>query len=65
MLFQVKLLHRRDDKTLARLCGAEEREVSKVRVAFGWESRVAKEGEEVEGLELEFNCIMYNTQASS
>ncbi|KAK9823171.1 hypothetical protein WJX72_000820 [[Myrmecia] bisecta] len=58
----VRLLRRNEDRQLDWLTSLRTgcpTAVTQLRVDVGWE---ANDGEEIEGQELEFNCMMYNAQ---
>ena len=57
---QVELLHHNEDRALEAFT-ASSAAPQKLRIDFGWEG---KEGEDVEGVELEFNALMYDIQVS-
>ena len=51
------MLRRQEDRALEAIAAGE---VQKLRVDFGWEGKL--EGEGVEGIEMEFNVLMYDVQ---
>ena len=56
-LMQVLMLRRQEDRALEAIAAGQ---VQKLRVDFGWEGKL--EGEGVEGIEMEFNVLMYDVQ---
>ena len=51
------MLREQEDRALEAIAAGE---VQKLRVDFGWEGKL--EGEGVEGIEMEFNVLMYDVQ---
>ena len=51
------MLRKQEDRALEATAAGE---VQKMRVDFGWEGKL--EGEGVEGIEMEFNALMYDVQ---